>query len=221
MLTLNVGDKLSGVTVDGATMSWDEWRVGAMLTGDSLTVRYIVAVDNGGEPQEKLDPKILVENNTLVSIDEGFVRAVVHLIYEVRHAPVALINQAGEARSPDSLSGARIAAFCGIGNPAGFRGTLRACGYHPVAWRAFADHHKYRTRDAAWLTRWARRAGADALVCTEKDLVKFDAAPLAGVPLWAVRISLELLAGGEEFTRRLAALLPAPRSIQAGIPPAA
>lgn len=89
VLSLSVGPKLSGVTVDGATMSQDSaGRVMAILTGDSLTVRYAVASEKKEGDQEKLPPKVLVENSTLISIDEGFIRAVVQLAYEVRHAPV-------------------------------------------------------------------------------------------------------------------------------------
>jgi len=89
VLTLEVGPKLSGVTVDGATMSQEaDDRISAILTDDTLTVRYTVALEKREEIQETLPPKVLVENSTLVSIDEGFVRAIVQLAYEVRHAPV-------------------------------------------------------------------------------------------------------------------------------------
>jgi len=90
VLRLKVGPKLSGVTVDGATMSTDDQgRVTAILTGDSLTARYTVAMEKKEDAREKLPPKVLVENSTLVSIDEGFIRAIVQLAYEVRHAPVS------------------------------------------------------------------------------------------------------------------------------------
>lgn len=90
VLTMRTGQKLSGVTVDGATMSQDgDGRIVAILTDDYLTVRYTVAMERREEEPEKLLPKVLVENNTLVSIDEGFIRAVVQLAYEVRHAPVS------------------------------------------------------------------------------------------------------------------------------------
>ena len=89
VLTLKLGQKLSGVTVDGATISHLKGApLMAILTGDSLNIRYTVASEKSGVTQEVLPAKILVENNTLVSIDEGFIRAVVQLFYEVRHAPV-------------------------------------------------------------------------------------------------------------------------------------
>lgn len=93
VLTLKVGDKLSGVTVDKATMSKDNsGQVTAILTGDNLSISYAVASEKSEEKQEVLPPKVLVENSTLVSIDEGFIRAVVQLAYEVRHAPVTAFS---------------------------------------------------------------------------------------------------------------------------------
>ncbi len=90
VLTLKAGDKYSGLTVDGATMSQPKnGPLMAIMTGDSLNLSYTVAMEKKEELHEKLPPKVLVENSTLVSIDEGFIRAVVQLAYEVRHAPVS------------------------------------------------------------------------------------------------------------------------------------
>jgi len=89
VLEVTVGDKYSAVTVDGATMSRDDDEsVTAILTGDDLTMRYTVALEAQQQAEAKLPTKIVVENSTLVSIDEGFVRAVARLAFEVRHAAV-------------------------------------------------------------------------------------------------------------------------------------
>jgi len=89
VLNLKVGPKLSGVSVSGATVSHIKGApLAAILTGDSLNISYTVASEKTGVTQEILPAKVLVENNTLVSIDEGFIRAVVQMFYEVRHAPV-------------------------------------------------------------------------------------------------------------------------------------
>ena len=44
---------------------------------------------------------------------------------EVVHAPRRLINASGEEASLESLANSPVAAFCGVGNPAGFQHTLR------------------------------------------------------------------------------------------------
>ena len=75
-------------------------------------------------------------------------------------------------QSLETLRGRRVLAFCGLGNPAGFRHTLEVCGYDVVEFHEFPDHHAYRPGDLKALAAAARQTGAEALVCTQKDLVK-------------------------------------------------
>ena len=62
---------------------------------------------------------------------------------EVVHAPSGLVNSRGQTQPLDVLRGRRVAAFCGLGNPAGFRRTLESTGCEIVVWREFPDHHAY------------------------------------------------------------------------------
>ena len=126
---------------------------------------------------------------------------------EVVHAPRALLGAAGQQRPPESLAGRSVAAFCGIGNPAGFRHTLDACAYQVAAWREFPDHHPYEREDVESLRAWAGGLDVAAVVCTQKDLVKLDVEQLGHRPLWAVGIGLEFLAGQAELEAKLAAVL--------------
>ena len=96
-----------------------------------------------------------------------------------------------------------MAAFCGIGNPAGFRHTLTAAGCEPVAWREFPDHHAYTTADESELVARAQSSKADTFVCTQKDLVKLPQQQLGGVPLWAVAIEMKFLRGQEALEQIL------------------
>ena len=64
---------------------------------------------------------------------------------------------------------ARVAAFCGLGNPGSFWRTLREMGIAPVWRRAFGDHHRYRREELQRMAAEARAAGAQALLTTEKD----------------------------------------------------
>ncbi len=121
---------------------------------------------------------------------------------EMCHAPQSLRAANGQTAPLDSLRGVRVAAFCGIGNPAGFRHTLAECGYNVAELREFPDHHAYTEHDAAELDAWAKSLQAQALVCTHKDLVKL--AELATtVPLWAVEIGLRFTCGEKELRDRL------------------
>ena len=114
---------------------------------------------------------------------------------ELVHAASRLINSTGESRPLEALAGQRVAAFSGIGNPAGFRHTLAATGCEIASWREFPDHHKYSAADLAALSDRAQNCGAAMVVCTQKDLVKVPQANLGGVPLWAVAIEMKFQVG--------------------------
>jgi tetraacyldisaccharide 4'-kinase len=96
-----------------------------------------------------------------------------------------------EALSAETLRGLPVGAFCGIGNPAGFRRTLEGLGATIVGWREFPDHHRFDAKDIGLLDAWsAELTAAKAIVCTRKDWVKLDRGQLGGRPLWALDISL-------------------------------
>jgi tetraacyldisaccharide 4'-kinase len=128
---------------------------------------------------------------------------------EARHAPRDLFVSGSEPEPLDRLAGARVAAFCGLGNPEGFRRTLEELGVAPADFRAFPDHHPYNARDVADLGTWAREHGAELVLTTQKDLVKVRTAALGGIPLRALRIGLEVTAGHEVLDAALAAIGPA------------
>jgi tetraacyldisaccharide 4'-kinase len=107
----------------------------------------------------------------------------------------------------ETLKGQPIAAFCGIGNPAGFRHTLLQCGYEIAAWREFPDHHNYGRDDITALADWAKESAQaekiSAVVCTHKDLVKIAVSHLGEVPLYAVSVGMRVLAGQELLEAKL------------------
>ena len=125
---------------------------------------------------------------------------------EVVHAPENLLSSSGRIESLDRLQGRPIAAFCGIGNPAGFRHTLSVCGYNVVAMKEFPDHHRYERDDIEQLASWAQQTGAAAVVCTAKDLVKIGVECLGSFPLYALAIGMTFLEGQEELETLLTGL---------------
>ncbi|HEY1067845.1 MAG TPA: tetraacyldisaccharide 4'-kinase [Pirellulales bacterium] len=129
---------------------------------------------------------------------------------ESRFTPTALVNSLGEERPIDSLAGQAVAAFCGIGNPAGFRRTLASLGHDPIEFLTFPDHHDFARPDVERLVRWAteqqRAKSCSAVLCTEKDLVKLDLDRLGPLPLWAVRIDCEIVSGADALDALLAPL---------------
>jgi tetraacyldisaccharide 4'-kinase len=99
-------------------------------------------------------------------------------------------------------------AFCGIGNPEGFRRTLSSLCCELIDFRVFPDHHPYTALDVGSLEHWVAGSGANLVLTTQKDSVKLRAASLGPAPLRALRIGLEITAGREIMDDHLARLLP-------------
>ena len=126
---------------------------------------------------------------------------------EVRHAPRELLAASGETKPITGLAGQRVAAFCGIGNPAGFRHTLTECGCEVAAFREFPDHHAYSRDDIESLHAWANEHDVRAVVCTHKDLVKVGLENLGRRALWAVTVGMAFMSGQSELEAALSPLL--------------
>jgi len=84
---------------------------------------------------------------------------------------------------------AQFMAFCGIGNAAPFFEDLRNWGLQIAGTRAFADHHVYTAREAVELEQAATKCGADALLCTEKDVWNLRHVQFTAIPAYCCRIS--------------------------------
>lgn len=133
-----------------------------------------------------------------------------------RHAPVDLIGEGVEAEPVEALKERNVVAFCGIGNPDGFRRTIEPLCGKIAGFRAFPDHHAYTAADVDDLIRWTRSLGADLALTTQKDSVKLRAATLGGIPLQVLRIGLEITEGAAAMDNALASLLPTADSLRGG-----
>ncbi|MCY2992045.1 MAG: tetraacyldisaccharide 4'-kinase [Planctomycetota bacterium] len=128
---------------------------------------------------------------------------------ELVHQPLTLVAADGRQAPLDTLAGRKVAAFCGVGNPAGFRLTVQACGYQLTDFREFPDHFAFADRDVAALEQWtAGLSDISGVVCTNKDLAKINRLRLGPHPLWAVGIGVEIRHGRDGLEARLRALLP-------------
>jgi len=115
---------------------------------------------------------------------------------EARHAPRCLVDCQGTTFALDRLNEIAVAAFCGIGNPEGFRRTVIPLCHNLLDLRIFPDHHNYSASDVRALERWADDLRADLVLTTQKDLVKLRASVLGLAPLRALRIGLKVMEGG-------------------------
>jgi len=83
-------------------------------------------------------------------------------------------------------------AFCGIGNPAAFFDDLRSWDFSVGGQRRFPDHHRYSGVEVRDLEAAAATAGANALICTEKDVFNLPTSLAPTLPIYACRIRLAL-----------------------------
>ena len=99
------------------------------------------------------------------------------------HQPASLTRLGADPLPAEWLKGRNVAAFCGLGRPAAFKGTLEASGARVVAWREFPDHHAYGRDDIRSLREWAESLPEGTpVICTHKDLVKLRVERLGDVP---------------------------------------
>lgn len=89
--------------------------------------------------------------------------------------PDKLLSPNLQSDSPKILSGKKVYAFTGIGNPEVFFSMIRKFEPLKLETRAFRDHHSYTIEDENVLNLIAKNF--DFLVCTEKDLVKISNPP--------------------------------------------
>ncbi len=93
----------------------------------------------------------------------------------------------------ERFQGRPVSAACAIARPDSFRQTLeRDAGTQVLGITVWDDHHPLTGEDAARVLADAARAGAEAVVVTEKDAVKWAAActPDAGLPVYALRVAM-------------------------------
>jgi len=88
--------------------------------------------------------------------------------------------------------GKKAFAFCGIGNPQAFFDDLSRWGGSVSGHSSFPDHHTYTQRDIEKIESRARDSGAEILLCTEKDIFNLRNIQLPILPVYCVRISMEI-----------------------------
>ena len=121
-------------------------------------------------------------------------------IIECRHAPRELRDaRTGETLPLEWMDGKKIHALSGIANPRGFLGFVKKYGGVLVGDERFADHHRYTAAEILAAINAAAEKGADALVTTEKDAVRFPPLESPAVPVYYLRVEIELLDGAENF----------------------
>ena len=123
-------------------------------------------------------------------------------IVACNHAPKVLKDVWSRQEYPLSwLEGKKLCTLSGIASPKGFENSLRGLGAKVVWCDRYADHHRYDSSEVLYALNRTADMGADALVTTEKDAVRFPRLETTPVRCLYLRIAIEILEGAESFTQ--------------------
>ena len=87
----------------------------------------------------------------------------------------------------------------GIARPESFEAQVATLGAQILLARRFTDHHRYTQQEIIDLINAARQERVDLILTTEKDAVRFPKLERQDVPLFFMRVEIELLSGAEDF----------------------
>ena len=123
-------------------------------------------------------------------------------IVECSHRPRHLRNfVTGETKPLEFLRDLKIGSICGIAMPESFESALTGLGAKIEVAKIYADHHRYTAREIENFIRRCERKGVGAIITTEKDAVRIPRLLEPEVPIYYLRVEIEILAGQESWQR--------------------
>ena len=121
-------------------------------------------------------------------------------IIECAHHPLYLQDVfTGERKPLEFLRDLDTASLSGIAAPEGFEQSLEKLGANLVCSHRFADHHRYSQQEIINVINRSHKSGAKAIVTTEKDAVRFPLVERRDVPIYFMRVEIEILSGAKDF----------------------
>lgn len=114
----------------------------------------------------------LVEKESLESIKEKL------MTYEkpvsvATHGPARLYNAKEKDVKTDKIKGKKVFLFSALANPEQFSETVKKFNPKEIGVYNFPDHHFYDKKDIELIKYKAKEFGAQMIISTEKDFVKF------------------------------------------------
>jgi len=123
-------------------------------------------------------------------------------IIECKHCARHVQNVfSAEQRPLTFLRGLDVVTVAGIAVPAGFEGELERRGARLIDRHRFADHHRYSQQEIIDIINRAKARRAQAVLTTEKDAVRFPRLDRCDVPVYFLRVDIEILSGEEDFQK--------------------
>ena len=119
------------------------------------------------------------------------------LVVEANYQPQYLQHIVLKHRYPVSdLSGKKVFAFAGIGNPKSFERMIQDLHGRVVGFQSYLDHWKYSLRDMDRLVKKFKETSAEVFLTTEKDAVRLSQESMLeifkNIPIYALGVDLKI-----------------------------
>ncbi|MCE0482900.1 MAG: tetraacyldisaccharide 4'-kinase [Methylacidiphilales bacterium] len=123
---------------------------------------------------------------------------------ECTHKPLHLEEVFTHEVKPLSfLKDLRVGAISGIAKPESFEEGLKKLGVELIYSRRYADHHRFSEGEIAKMFERTKARGARAVITTEKDSVRFPRLGKRPLPVYFLRVEIDILRGHDAFERCL------------------
>ena len=123
-------------------------------------------------------------------------------IIECAHGPKYLENLfTGERQPLEFLDGKWVAAISGIAVPESFERELEKLGARVEIRKRFSDHHRFSRREIERFMQRCVDRDMELIVTTEKDAVRYPRPEEIDVPVYFLRIEVEILQGHDVWER--------------------
>jgi tetraacyldisaccharide 4'-kinase len=121
-------------------------------------------------------------------------------VIECAHQPLYLQDVfTGERHDLKVLRNLSVAAISGIAVPESFEDGLRALGTNVVYAKRYADHHRYTQQEVINMINRSLKRGAQAILTTEKDAVRFPKIDRRDIPIYFLRVEIRIISGAKDF----------------------
>ena len=122
-------------------------------------------------------------------------------IIECVHHPLYFEDafDSDDRRGLDFIKGRKVAALSGIAQPESFEKSLVAQGAELVYTKRFADHHRFTQQEIINAINRGKKRQADIIITTQKDAVRFPKIDRRDLPIYFMRVEINILAGAKDF----------------------
>ena len=103
------------------------------------------------------------------------------------------------AKQLEFIKNRRVVALSGIAQPESFEDSLINLGAEIVYAKRFADHHRFSQQEILNVINRGKKRQADIIITTQKDAVRFPKIDRRDLPMFFMRVEIQILKGASNF----------------------